>query len=968
MTIMRVSLIVNKKTALAVLAASVVVGGQVPAAGTNRRPSGPPVPVVVDEAVSAGIAQTSVTMGAVVMDANGDGRPDVFVDHHATAPGQLYIDNGDGTYTLDTAASFPLSGERLGCAAADVDGDGRVDVSCANGADHGVGVKRDELWIQGDGLTFTQQATLRGVADPFGRGRQAVFLDANLDGLPDLFITNDPTRYDGLPSPDRFFLNAGGGVFRDAPSFGLDLFVPTRSLGTGCLRSVDVNGDGYPDVLMCSGDHLRLLVNQGGTGFVDQSAQFRLTTDSPNDAILVDVDGDGLPDLVEAKKSQLIVRLQRGGTFLSPSYTLPLVDGVGVAAGDVNEDGTSDLYVVQGEQGSANAPDVVLLNGSQPGAVWLVQMPSIPEAGSGKGQWAYALDYDANGLTDFLVTNGQDRAGPLQLIAFFPPGGRPVASRTRSASPSGFVPARAPASALASAACGPSFTIVTATHEIGENGAVRLNSIAGTAGDGWAVGTLGATAPLVEHWDGTAWSEVSTPTLGPDTGLNGVVRVARDDGWAVGFQLVLAKKQSLTEHWDGTSWTVVPSADPGPDGNILTGVATAPGAPVLSVGYQVDGSTSQPLAERWNPIAGTWVQMPLAAGPWEQAALTSIVVPGPAQAWAVGWSESGGTFQSLVERWDGTSWTVVDAPQAPGADSTLLLDAASDGSGGLWATGYSATGSRYATLAEHFDGTSWTIVPTVDPNSTATILRAVTTISKNDAWAVGMDQDQSGSYRPLLEHWDGTSWSVFVGALLGNADAPLQTVASLSGTDTWAAGVGNQLEHLCPYAITDSGISPPGATVGLGLSVLWQIPPADRASHSVTDASGLNLYDSGLLPPGSTYVTRYTASGSYPVRDSATGSTTKVDVAMDAEPASGPVGSTFAITWATQDALPGYAYDVQIKFPGSSTWSTWLSAVTIPSATYLPTAAGIYSFRARLDDVIGHRHTLYGPVATITAT
>ncbi len=966
---MRVSLIVKRRRVPVAGLCLVVALLAAPSAAAGARTSTDPViPVAADEASAAGIGQTSITMGAVVTDANGDGLPDLFVDHHATGPGQLFLNDGGGTFTLDAAAPFPLWGERLGCDAADADRDGRVDIACAQGADHGVGIKRNELWIQGDGLTFSQQATARGVADPFGRSRQALFLDANRDGWQDLLVTNDSVRYDGLPSPDRFFINHGGS-FADAPSFGLDLFTPARSLGTGCLRSVDVNGDHYPDVLLCASDHLRMLVNQSGTHFVDQSAQYRVDTDSPNDAVLVDVDGDGQPDLVDVKSKELSVRLQSDGVFQAPAYTLPLVNGVGVATGDVNGDGTPDVYVVQAEQGTSNAPDVMLLNASVPGTVSFVQM-TVPEVDAGTGQWAYPLDYDSNGLTDFLVLNGQNRAGPLQLLAFFAPGGAPASGHAHGPRGSSGAAARGRAEVSATRApCGPSFGAIKVSRVPGENGTVRINHFAGTAADGWAVGTLRSTAPLIEHWDGTAWSEVATPPLGADTGLNGVVRIARDEAWAVGFQLVDSKKLSLAERWDGSSWSVTPTADPGSGGNILTAVDTTPGAPVMAVGYQVDGSTSQSLIERWHPTAGAWVEMTEVAGSWEQAALTGLLVPSSGQAWAVGWTETGGTFHTLAEHWDGTAWTLVDTPQVAGADSALFLAAAADGTGGLWATGYAAKGSRYRTLAEHFDGTSWTVTPTVDSGATATILRAVTTVSPNDVWAAGFNQDSGGLYDPLLEHWDGMSWNVFEGAdLTEDDDAPLQAAATLAGEDVWAGGVGANLEHMCPYLVTDAGFVPSRTRVGQGLSVLWQIPASDVAAHSVTDASGLGLYDSGMLSPGSTYVTSYWASGGYVVSDDATGSTTKVDVAPDAEPPSGPVGSSFTITWATGDAPSGFAFDVQVKIPGSTAWSPWMSGATSASATYVPAAAGVYSFRARLDRLDPRRHTLFGPSSSISAT
>ena len=64
-----------------------------------------------------------------------------------------------------------------------------------------------------------------------------------------------------------------------------------------------------------------------------------------------------------------------------------------------------------------------------------------------------------------------------------------------------------------------------------------------------------------------------------------------------------------------------------------------------------------------------------------------------------------------------------------------------------------------STLAEHWDGTSWKIVPTPDPISTTPIgLNGVACPWQNFCFAVGASGSGSSS-GPLIEHWDGTSWS-----------------------------------------------------------------------------------------------------------------------------------------------------------------------------------------------------------------
>jgi hypothetical protein len=88
-----------------------------------------------------------------------------------------------------------------------------------------------------------------------------------------------------------------------------------------------------------------------------------------------------------------------------------------------------------------------------------------------------------------------------------------------------------------------------------------LNAVAEIApNDVWAVGSIGSgtlkVQPLVEHFNGTTWSVVPTPTAPNGSTLNGVAGVAASDVWAVGTS-GSATSPPLVEHWNGTSWSIV---------------------------------------------------------------------------------------------------------------------------------------------------------------------------------------------------------------------------------------------------------------------------------------------------------------------------------------------------------------------------------------------------------------------------
>ncbi|HEU4479657.1 MAG TPA: fibronectin type III domain-containing protein, partial [Pyrinomonadaceae bacterium] len=111
------------------------------------------------------------------------------------------------------------------------------------------------------------------------------------------------------------------------------------------------------------------------------------------------------------------------------------------------------------------------------------------------------------------------------------------------------------------------------------------------------------------------------------------------------------------------------------------------------------------------------------------------------------------------------SWQRALSPNVSGSalvtNQLLGVDALSDSD--VWAVGWSQdpNGPPYAkrTLIQHFDGSSWNIVPSPNPLSdTQSVLNSVSGTSANDVWAVGSTHDGTFPGRTLIQHWDGTEW------------------------------------------------------------------------------------------------------------------------------------------------------------------------------------------------------------------
>ena len=165
-------------------------------------------------------------------------------------------------------------------------------------------------------------------------------------------------------------------------------------------------------------------------------------------------------------------------------------------------------------------------------------------------------------------------------------------------------------------------------------------------------------------------------------------------------------------------------------------------------------------------------------------------------------------------------------------------------------------------------------------------------------------------------------------------------------------------------AVSDSGISPAQTTVKQGQTVRWDF--AGTVSHAVNDTAGLGLFGSGSEPPGGAYAAWFFGAGKFAVLDPTTLATATVSVPATAKPSSGPSGTTFKVTWSSETPPPGFTFDVQMKTPGSTTWTTIESNTTDTSMTTSPSNPGTYQFRVRLRN--GKAKSGWSPVAKFKVT
>ena len=266
--------------------------------------------------------------GCAIADLDGDGRPDLILltngGPNSTSTNKLFRQKQDGTFEdVSVGSGLDFPGHNMGIAIGDVNNDGKPDILITQ-----VGGVR--LLLNQGGMKFMDVTAESGLDNP-NWGTSAAFLDYNRDGWLDLVVVNYVADHTSL-----------------------ECFKPTGE-GEYCA----------PNLL--PGTVSKLFRNRGAeTGFDPQKTRvsFEDVTvkshigEKPGPGLgvaVADFDGDGWPDIFIANDGQpnhLWIN-NRDGTFAEEASTRGVARnamghafaGMGVAVGDIANDGLLDLYV-----------------------------------------------------------------------------------------------------------------------------------------------------------------------------------------------------------------------------------------------------------------------------------------------------------------------------------------------------------------------------------------------------------------------------------------------------------------------------------------------------------------------------------------------------------------------------------------------------------------------------------------------
>jgi enediyne biosynthesis protein E4 len=349
-----------------------------------------------------------------VADVNGDGLDDVFVGGTPDAPGKLFIQRKDGGFVGDTR-SQPWDADKgfedWGALFFDANGDGRPDLYVASGG-YQLGptsqLLQDRLYINEGGGRFAKDTS---ALPPMLTSKSVVrAADFNGDGRQDLFVGGrlTPRQY---PMPTRsYVLRNDGGHFTDVTGQVAPELVHPGGMITDA-QWVDFDGDHRLD-LVTTGDWMQVEFyrNEGGhfrnvtqaTGLPPlRGWWFSLATG--------DFDGDGRPDIVA------------GNLGLNGPYATSKDSPFGIYAGDFTGERKTDVILTKQVNGTeypyagiAQLADAMYQLGIKFPTFGSFANASVDQA-FGASQLKGALHYQADTFASMYFHN--DGAGKFSAVA-----------------------------------------------------------------------------------------------------------------------------------------------------------------------------------------------------------------------------------------------------------------------------------------------------------------------------------------------------------------------------------------------------------------------------------------------------------------------------------------------------------------------------------------------------------------------
>jgi len=366
-------------------------------------------------------------------------------------------------------------------------------------------------------------------------------------------------------------------------------------------------------------------------------------------------------------------------------------------------------------------------------------------------------------------------------------------------------------------------TVQSTPSPTGATHATLTGSSCTTASTCTAVGSdktsLGTPVTLAEAWNGVEWLSQNTPDPGGATAseLRNVSCNAASCTAVGSYTNESGTTVTLAEQANGSKWEVQTTPNPGSaTESKLNGVSCKPASFCIAVGQYTEGSGTLGLAEAWNGT--TWSIQTIASPPdASSVTLSGVSCVSASFCIAVGSYVDGGATVSLAEEWNGSKWIVQSAPTPEGASSVMLNAVSCASASFCTAVGSDVIAGKPTSLAESWNGTTWTIQSLQLPTGTVqSRLAGVSCTPLGSCAASGSYQLSTGTALPLAEVLSGTQWLSWASPSPSSEGGQLLDI-SCANRDACAA-VGNYTSASAQSSVAE-GLGAPGATTGAATNI-----------------------------------------------------------------------------------------------------------------------------------------------------
>jgi hypothetical protein len=260
--------------------------------------------------------------------------------------------------------------------------------------------------------------------------------------------------------------------------------------------------------------------------------------------------------------------------------------------------------------------------------------------------------------------------------------------------------------------------------------------------------------PLAESWNGSGWIIQATPYMAYSALFDGVSCITSTSCIAVGSYASnsAGTQDTLAERWNGRAWYIQKTPNPA-GGGWLTNVACVSVTYCVAVGF--GGDVAGTLIEHWN--GSKWAIA--LSSPRRVTALAGVACTSESACLAVG-VRRGSPSSALAESWNGTSWTPLMPVEPKGGGELAGVACASGRSCTAVGGSYSSTARTAHTLAERWNGKTWSMEQTPNPKGRVLDFLYDVACVPSMCMAVGSDENVAGNWFTLAEGWNGHAWAI----------------------------------------------------------------------------------------------------------------------------------------------------------------------------------------------------------------